>query len=222
MNKRELLWGWIYFALQLLVLPTALVLLNRLLPRPLSLALLNILLYLLNFVSVCLIFHSFLWKSLQGSMQAPFRCLRYAFLGLLLYYLGSYAVTALVVWLRPDFANVNDQAILGMAQEHYGLMSLCTVFLVPVTEELFFRGLLFQGLFRKSRVAAYAVSSLCFAVIHITPYLGSYDLGLLGLCLLQYLPAGLALGWAYQKAGSIWAPILMHITINQIAISVLR
>jgi membrane protease YdiL (CAAX protease family) len=38
----------------------------------------------------------------------------------------------------------------------------------------------------------------------------------------QYLPAGLALAWAYEKADTIWAPILMHMTINQISITFMR
>ena len=34
---------------------------------------------------------------------------------------------------------------------------------------------------------------------------------------LQYVPAGIALGWAYERADSIWAPITMHLIINAIA-----
>ena len=35
------------------------------------------------------------------------------------------------------------------------------------------------------------------------------------LSFLQYVPAGLCLAWSYEKADSIWAPILIHIAVNQ-------
>ena len=222
MTKAELILGWIYFALQLLVLPSALVIVNLFLGQPLSMATLNMILYCLNFLCVTVIFRKFLWHSLRLSMEAPFRCLRFAFIGLVLYFLASTLISIFVVAVRPDFANINDQTIMDMVTENYTPMAVCTVFLVPVVEESFFRGLIFRGFYNKSRVLAYCVSTLAFAAIHVIPYLGTYDLGLLGLCLLQYLPAGLFLGWAYAKADSIFAPILMHITINQIAMSAMR
>ena len=221
-TKWETVFGWIYFVLQLFLIPVALVLINGLLPHPLSVAGLNIVLFCLNFLCVTVIFRKFLWKSLQQSAKTPFLCLRAAFFGLMAYFLASFAISALVLFLRPDFRNVNDQAIREMTRENFTPMAICTVLLVPVAEESFFRGLIFQGLYNKSRVAAYLVSTLAFAAIHIVSYVGTYDMELLGLCLLQYLPAGLCLGWAYAKADSIWAPILMHITINQIGIFAMR
>jgi len=38
----------------------------------------------------------------------------------------------------------------------------------------------------------------------------------------QYLPAGIAFAWAYEKSDTILTPILMHISINQIGIAALR
>ena len=35
---------------------------------------------------------------------------------------------------------------------------------------------------------------------------------------LQYLPAGLCLAWAYTKADTIFAPILIHAAVNAVSI----
>ena len=45
---------------------------------------------------------------------------------------------------------------------------------------------------------------------------------LLFLNFLQYLPAGIALCWAYEQADSIFAPILIHTAINLLAMVAMR
>ena len=42
------------------------------------------------------------------------------------------------------------------------------------------------------------------------------------LCFLQYIPAGIALGWAYVRSGSILTPILIHTLVNAIGVAILR
>jgi len=91
-----------------------------------------------------------------------------------------------------------------------------------VTEEVLFRGLLFRALHSHSRILAYAVSVVFFALMHVVSYIGLYDWGLLALCFLQYLPACITLAWAYEQADSIWAPIIMHTLVNLISMFALR
>ena len=100
-------------------------------------------------------------------------------------------------------------------------MLLCTVILVPTAEETIYRGLLFAPLYRKNRVLAYIVSMCVFSFVHLINYIGYADLLTLGLCFLQYLPAGFALAWAYARADSICAPILMHTQINLMSMLVM-
>ena len=85
-----------------------------------------------------------------------------------------------------------------------------------------YRGLIFRNLYGKSRWAAYIVSILAFAVIHIIGYIGRYSALELLMAFLQYLPAGLCLAWAYTKADTIFAPILIHAAINFLSIHALR
>ena len=85
-----------------------------------------------------------------------------------------------------------------------------------------FRGLFFGSLYRRSKVLAYCLSVFVFALIHVLNYFGVYPVDLLCLCLLQYIPAGIFLAWAYEKSDSILCPILMHIVINAIGIFSMR
>lgn len=222
MTQKEERLGWLVLALQLLILPVLLVALNTLLPIPLSDAPLNFLLFALNFVAVVLVFHRFLAVSARRATANPFRCLRFAAIGLILYYAGTSLIDLLIRSVYPQFSNINDSNIQSMAQEHYGLILFGTVLLVPLTEETLFRGLIFRMLQRKSRAVAYILSTLFFGLIHIAGYIDIASSEVLVLCFLQYVPAGLFLAWAYEKADSIWAPILMHMAINQISMSYMR
>ena len=97
------------------------------------------------------------------------------------------------------------------------LTALFTVFLAPLSEECLFRGLLFGQVLKKSRMGAYALSAVCFALIHVMGYLGTYTPLQLVLSLAQYLPAGLILARSFEKSGTIAVPILIHMTINAIS-----
>ena len=218
-SRREILWGAVYMGAEYLLLPPILVLINDRLPTPLSVGQLNCLLFLINFLAVLVIFRSFLKQTLT---RIPSGVLGAALRGFGLYFLLTLGVSQGILWIDPEFANVNDAAIGQMAGEDFLLITLCTVIPVPIAEELLFRGILFGGVYNRSRTAAYALSCSVFALIHIVAYIGAYPVKTLLLCLIQYLPAGIALGWAWSRSGSILSPILMHIAINAIGMLALR
>lgn len=218
MTQEETTFGWAYFLVQFFLLPSLLRTANGLFSSPLSKAQINILYFTLNFAATGLIFRKFLLRSFQILRENPIRVLRYACIFLSLYFLSNYLCSWVAHTLRPDFANRNDQSISIMLQEQPLLMRIGTVFLVPMAEETLFRGLIFQGLYRKNRLLAYGISTLAFGAVHVMGYIGQYDPALLTLSLLQYLPAGIILGLAYAKTDTIWAPIAMHIAINQVGI----
>ncbi len=222
MTRKEVLLGYLFLTLQLLILPWMLIFLNSLLPKPLSACYLNFTLFALEFMLSIAIFHRFLYLSALHSARKPLRCLICAAIGTVGYYLVSMLIGWLIGLLYPSFFNLNDLTILQLAQDDYPIMIIGTVFLVPLAEETLYRGLIFSHLHSRSRIGAYALSSLLFGLIHITGYVGYASIEVLALCLLQYLPAGLMLAWVYEKADSIWAPILMHMAINQISMINMR
>ena len=105
-----------------------------------------------------------------------------------------------------------------MARGNSFLMFVGTVILVPPVEECLFRGVIFRNLYKKSHAAGYLISMLAFACIHILGYIGQYSPLELVLAVLQYLPAGLCLGWSYIRGDSIFAPIFIHAAVNYITI----
>ena len=214
--------GWSYLLFSMFVLPFVISFGTYALGLSISETLLNLIFFGVNFTAVALIFRRFLSASVKVMTSAPWRTLRFAFFGIVLYFAGMHLVSLGILRIYPDFSNVNDEAVSQMTQEYTIVMNLFTILLVPITEETLYRGLLFQGLQRKNRVLAYVVSTAVFAGIHILAYIGFYDWKLLALCFVQYIPAGITLAWAYEKADTIVAPILMHITINQIGISAMR
>ena len=222
MTKAERWAGWSYFAVQVLVLADIMFLLNSLLPRPLGVMQVNIVIFCLNFVVIWGIFHRFLWNSLKYATKHLGKTLWSVFLAFCVYYVSNIAVSNLILWLAPGYANANDGAIMSMASENYPLVMLGVVVLVPVVEETLYRGLLFGRLYAKNKILGYAVSVVVFSAVHIVGYLSSYTPLELALSFLQYVPAGLTLAWAYTQADTIWAPVLMHMTINLISVIVLR
>ena len=104
--------------------------------------------------------------------------------------------------------------------EQFALSPMATgvllVVLMPLVEEVLFRGLMFGSLRRYSRPLAYAVTVLFYAVYCVWQYVFSYgalDLRYL-LLFVQYLPMSLALTWCYDNGGSIWSAVALHMAIN--------
>ena len=221
-TRQENILGYIYLAFSQLILPDLIAIVAYYLGFPISLATLNLIYFSVNFISIVAVFHRFLGRSLQEARKNIPQCLFSVLVGFGIYYWVTTLLGFIISRIDPNFANVNDQAVAGLVQEHPGLIGFCTVFFVPVVEETLYRGLIFQQLQRKHRIIAYVVSAAVFSSIHIVGFLGSTDWATLALCFAQYLPAGIALAWAYEKADTIVAPILIHMIINQIGMSTLR
>ena len=216
MPKKLITFGLIYIALQLLVLPLVLTWGNWILGSPLSDTSLNFVFFAFNFLVITVAYRNFLGENFKLLLYRPWRVLRFAGAGLMLYWVASIAVSYLILKVYPDFFNANDISISKMVTENYALTSFGTIILVPVVEETLYRGVVFGGIFHKRPVLAYIVSAAVFSIIHLLGYLSIYTPLQLLLCFLQYLPAGICLAWAYEKADSIWAPILIHIAVNQV------
>ncbi|MDO5545030.1 MAG: CPBP family intramembrane metalloprotease [Eubacteriales bacterium] len=218
-NSQETVGGFCYLAFQLLLLPTLLTMLNGHLSTPLREAELNFVFYLINFIAVLLIFHDFLAGAANQAVRHPAYLCQAVILGLAAYYACLLVTNRVIGLLVPGFSNYNDSAIALMGQDSRLLVIIGTVLLVPPVEECFFRGLIFRNLYGKSHWAAYLVSMLAFAFIHILGYAGRYTPLEILMAVLQYLPAGLCLAWSYTKADTIFAPIIIHAIVNFITLT---
>jgi len=93
------------------------------------------------------------------------------------------------------------------------------VVLMPIIEEVLFRGLLFGSLRRYSRGMAWAASVLLFVVYSVWTFAVAYKNPIYLVLAFQYLPAALALTWCYDRGGSIWSAAVLHIILNAIALA---
>ena len=221
LTQKETRNGLIYMAISLIALPWILSEGNALLADPLSTGKVNFLYYFINFAVMVWLCRKFLGQSLRYALKIPFPVIWYGILG----YLGAKALGELVaivtLLIYPDFSNINDQTIISMLQDDSRLIICGTVFLVPVVEELFFRGLIFRNLASRNHVAAYLVSMVLFSLLHVAGYIGAYSPLHLLMCFLQYLPASFCLCWCYCQTGTIITPIIMHAVTNAMSVSYL-
>ena len=221
-SRKQCMIGLLLMALDLMVFPILLKTGNRALGSPLNLTQLNFLLFVLNFLLVLLLFWDFLRSNLKIALRNGKKLLSGAGKGFLMYYAGAFVVAWLILTIRPEYFNINDRAIDKLVEISYPMVLIGTVLLVPTAEEVIYRGLLFSALQHRNRFLAYAVSACVFSLVHLLNYLTDTEPLLLFLNFLQYLPAGIALCWAYEQADSIFAPILIHTAINLLAMVAMR
>ncbi len=222
MTTAECVLGFAYAAFDLFALPSLLKRFNALLVQPMNSAWIDFIYFSLNFVFLVGILHRYLRRSLGYTGKHIGDFVIAVLLGFLAYWVSNYVLSDLIAKFLPDFVNPNDVAISSVLPGGFSVMVVGTVLLVPVAEELIHRALIFGTLHRSSRAAAYLVSSVFFAALHVLGYIGSAEPLHLLVAFAQYLPPALVLARTYEKSGSIFAPMLLHAAINAIGILALR
>ena len=139
LSSKEFSWGMRYLLFQAVFLPGLLGLL------PVSDTELNLTFYCINFCCVLWILRRFLLQSIPSGWQQMLRvvCIGIAFF--LLYQASQFCLTAVFRLFGFSFTNKNDLFVIQMAREHYLLLFIGTVILVPVTEEALHRGAVFRS-----------------------------------------------------------------------------
>ena len=222
LTKSETIWGTGYLIFEILFLPAMISVAVLLLKLEINLASANFIYYCINFLAILVIFRRFLLQNLDVAGARPGFTARSVLFGMARYLILNALAGAVVTRIAPGFMNANDAAINNMVSSNLPLMALGTIVLVPPVEECLFRGLIFRNLHEKSRVLAYTVSTVCFAAVHLMGYLTVYTPVELLAAFIQYVPAGLCLGWAYERSGTIFAPIFIHAIINTMGIYAMR
>lgn len=124
--------------------------------------------------------------------------------------------TAILRLFFPDWIELPGAQEYGVdkaSPARFASVLLAGAYVAPLGEELVFRGLLFGWLYRKTGFATAAVlSSAAFGAVH------------LGGTLYQAIVAafyGVVLCRLYVAAGSLWAPVFAHRTVNAIGLTML-
>ena len=131
------------------------------------------------------------------------------------------ATVAIGLWLLSIAVNIvqirlfgpHPQSLLVSVGAHRGTLAMTLDMLsgavvAPVAEETFFRGLLFAGLAQHVPLpVAAGVAALIFAASH--------GLGVIA----PIFVLGLGLAWVYARTRTLWAPILVHATVNAVSLA---
>ena len=219
LSTAEKVAGSCYLPFYVVLLALILQYLSALLGLNLSMLQINICYFVINCVVVWIIFHNFLVRSFRAIHF--WELIQALILGFVLYYVGNFLYSLILGWLGLSVTSYNDQTVMELAAQSRVAMVICGVILAPMIEETLVRGLLFGVIHPHSRIAAYIVTILFFAAIHVWQYALLYDWKSVLLAALQYVPAGIALGWTYEKSNTIWAPILLHMVINAISFGIM-
>lgn len=110
--------------------------------------------------------------------------------------------------MHPQWPYAQPFALRVDAPGVFLLTVLKSALLVPVLEEVFFRGYLLGALERFGRWRAALVSALCFAFVHVGGKGGWEYIGLM------YAAMGLLLALVRLRTGSLLAPMLVHACYN--------
>lgn len=182
----------------------------------------NLVFGVINAVTVTAIFRRFLAEHLRRLTERGWKLFGDLILGLLSYislvYAAAFVEEFLISALGVAYFNTNQEAVEGFVRSVplIALVDICL--LAPLTEEVLTRGLIFTGLYRKSRTLAYAVSMLVFSLAHCAAVMFDQPVGVTVISVIAYLPAGYVLAWSYERSGSIWTPIFLHAAINAVTL----
>lgn len=221
-SSAQIVWGVMYLIFQHCALGEVLRYVCHLLNISPSPAWQNFIYFSLNFLACLMIFGKYLGNQLSGLGRNWWNCLKALILGYVFYWVSNFCLSWCLNRLIPGFANINNSYIYTLLEENFWIMAVGIVVMVPITEETFYRGLIFGGLYSRSKTAAYLVSSIVFSAIHVVGYIGTASPWVLLGCFVQYLPAGVCLAWSFQESGSLFVPIAIHTLVNALPILSMR
>jgi len=204
--------GLVFFLLYLLVFPR----LNAWAQRVISgdgealVAEANVLYYALLFTLALLLFWSFLKKDFLELMNWLPENLFGVVVGLLLAG-GLHLLAGRLPFPVAD--PIGAQYAAEYAAAPVPTLTL-VVLLIPLVEEVLFRGLIFGNLRGYSHPLAYLVCIPLYALAQVWRYALDFSDPRYLLLGLLYLPMSAALTWCYDNGGSVWSGVALHAGLN--------
>ncbi len=208
--------GWVFFALYVMVFPRLMGMVQMAAGEswPFLPAEAGLLYYLLVVTLVFLVFWSFLKNAFYLLLDYLPENLFAFGTGLI----GAGVLHLLVMLIPLPVADPFNEIYADQFAYAPQATVLILVVLMPIAEEVLFRGLMFGSLRKYSRPLGYVVTVLLYALFRAQEYAftpGAIDLRYL-LLTIQYLPMSLALTWSYDNGGSVWSPVVLHMALSAI------
>lgn len=221
MSRTQTALGWCYLPVHIAVLPVLLGLYAAVSPE-LGVTGVNLIYYGAGLVFCLTVMLRFLRAGFDAMLDRPGRCVLAGVLALFADYAMSTLCALLLLALLSAVANPNGAVLADMAEQDPGAIRALGLFIGPIVEETLFRGVVFGSLRTRSRVLAYAVSTLLFGLYHVWQYALAYADAALLLYAVQYVPISLALDWCYERTESVWPPVFVHMISNAASLAALR
>ena len=130
--------------------------------------------------------------------------------------LGCYgmlaAYTAIVDGLGIDALQPESNLPVEAMRDRLTLVlaGVAVIVAAPLTEEVFYRGLIFGGLQRWGFWPAAVISGAVFSGVHLDT--GSF---------IPFFLIGVLLAWLFWRSGSLWESIVLHVLFNAVSFSIL-
>jgi hypothetical protein len=142
--------------------------------------------------------------------------------GVLLYGVVAFAVGSAVIWILERLSSAPVEAPAQVPDDLSAAGSVgaivLAVILAPMTEEVFFRGILYRSVRdRAGVVVGVAVSSLLFGAVHLVPADGA-SVWVLPLVMTV---TGAALALLYERSANLVVPVAAHVAFNAIGITLI-
>lgn len=218
LSRRELLGGWVFFSLFVLVFPYLMAGVQWILDQRWGLYLSDasaaVVYYGLLAAAALLLFWNYLKQGfflLLDWLPENLRAMGSGFLIWLV--LGRLAA---LIPLPVEDPTPGDYAMQFLLAP--GATTAILVLLMPLVEEILFRGLLFGSLRGTGRALAWSLSVLLFALYGVWQLSFAWSDWRYLLLALRHLPAGLALTWAYDRGGSVWSPVFLRMLIGGVSL----
>ncbi len=95
------------------------------------------------------------------------------------------------------------------------IAGIYTIFINSFIEEYFFRGFIFQEMFKQGlKKSAYLISSAAFAIYHVTIFEAWFSVWLMMIMLFGLFTGGLLFAYFVKKTGSILTSWLIHVSAD--------
>ena len=156
------------------------------------------------------------WSFLQNAGRILINFLPENLLALVTGFLGERILVFLFKFLPWPLENPNPASWAGQYAYSPAATVLIVVVLMPIIEEVLFRGLVFGSLRKYSRTMAWVASVILFMVYSVWTFAVAYGDPRYFILAFQYLPMALALTWCYDRGGSVWSAALLHAIFNAI------
>jgi membrane protease YdiL (CAAX protease family) len=165
-------------------------------------------------------------RAAWGKSGKALRSIAIGALSWLVVYPWVYGVSHLVEFFTWNF--YQGPPLEQLAVEHvravmafpvlFWLTALCVMIVVPIIEEVLFRGLLQTWLIgRTGMVSGVVLTSLAFSLLHFSSTQGVFNISILA----SLFVLSLFLGFLRVRQNSLYAPIALHATLNIVSLFII-